>query len=286
MFLIPGFTPTQHLSWIVELFRQAMWAEPRTRGLGSLSFAVWTRVKGLERRFSRLYALWEAGKLPLRPSARSAVKNLDRGRRGETQSKEVGGAGGAGGAGADRAAFDPMACDVGSLERARLRPMSVLPRTVRWLQKVLPVSAATLAGGVESLLWNYPETQAFVAECPQAGRILRPLCTITGLTPPEWLRLPKRARKSRAPLLSEADEAELARLTARFPDTPPARSARRALRRMFAGLPVNFERLGAVARGYVVHPPRDGNCPPPEIGYGGRWRPLPKDYEPPPKDDE
>ncbi len=179
-----------------------------------------------------------------------------------------------------------MACDVGSLERARLRPMSVLPRTIRWLQKVLPNSAATLAGGVESLLFNYPETQAFVVACPQAGRILRPLCTLTGLTPPEWLRLPKRARKRRAPLLSEEHEAELARLTARFPDTPPARSARRALRRMFAGLPVNFERLGAVARGYVVHPPRDDNCPPPEIGYGGRWRPLPKDYEPPPKDDE
>ena len=185
------------------------------------------------------------------------------------------------GEGARAAPFDPMAGDAASLDRARLRPASVLPRTVRWLQKVLPVSAGTLAGGVEALLWNFPETREFVAACPQAGRILRPLCRITGLTPPEWLALPKRARKTRALRLSESDEAELARITARFPDTPPARSARRALRRMFAGLPVNWEKLPAVVRGYVVHPPRDGNCPPPEIGYGGgRWRP-PKDYKPP-----
>ena len=55
----------------------------------------------------------------------------------------------------------------------------------------------------------------------------------------------------------------------------------RVLRRMFMGLPVNLDRLSAVARGYVMHPPRDDNCPPPEIGYGGRWRRPPKDYAPP-----
>ena len=72
----------------------------------------------------------------------------------------------------------------------------------------------------------------------------------------------------------------LGRLTARFSDAPLARSAKRALRRMFAGLPVRLERMSAVARGYFVHPPRDDNCPPPEIGYGGRWRPLWNDYVP------
>jgi hypothetical protein len=50
---------------------------------------------------------------------------------------------------------------------------------------------------------------------------------------------------------------------------------------MFEGKPVNLKRLSAVAYGYVLHPPRDGNCPPPEIGYGGRSFPsLPKDYVP------
>jgi hypothetical protein len=168
------------------------------------------------------------------------------------------------------------------MDRARLRPMSVLPRAFRWLQKMLPISAGALASGVESVVWNHPEIREFVSACPQAARILRPLCTMAGLEAPEWLALPKRPRVRKDALrLSEEDEAELGRLTARFPDTPPARCAKRALRRMFAGLPVNMERMSAVARGYVVHPPRDDNCPPPEIGYGGRRRPLPKDYKPP-----
>ena len=37
-----------------------------------------------------------------------------------------------------------------------------------------------------------PEVKALVAEAPQAGRILRPLCHMMGIKPPEALRLPKR----------------------------------------------------------------------------------------------
>jgi hypothetical protein len=53
------------------------------------------------------------------------------------------------------------------------------------------------------------------------------------------------------------------------------------------GKPIDPRKIGAVAYGHVLHWPRDGNCPPPEIGYGGRWRRPPKgaapsrDYEPP-----
>ena len=47
---------------------------------------------------------------------------------------------------------------------------------------------------------------------------------------------------------------------------------------MFEGRPIDLTKLSAVAFGYVLHPPRDGNCPPPEIGYGGRRPRLPKDY--------
>jgi hypothetical protein len=146
---------------------------------------------------------------------------------------------------------------------------------------MLPGGAGALTGGVDSLLHNFPEMKAFAAECPQVGRLLRPICRMAGIKPPDYLALPKRkrARTGGASLrLPEADEDELRRLTARFPDTPAARSAKRALRRMFAGLPVDVTRLSAVALGYFLHPPRDGNCPPPEIGYGRRrWRP-PKDY--------
>ena len=47
------------------------------------------------------------------------------------------------------------------------------------------------------------------------------------------------------------------------------------------GKPIDPRKIGAVAFGYVLHWPRDGNCPPPEVGYGGRWRRPPKDYKPP-----
>ena len=293
MFPIPGFTLADQLIWIVDCFLRAMRADACTRRLGSLSFAIWVRVKGLERRFCTLYGLWKAGRVPAVRGRRgdTSPRPSPQSREGERTPTPIGplhgpiprlageGANGAGGANA--APFDPQANDAASLDRVRTRPMSVLPRRFRWLQKLLPMSAPALAGGVESLLWNYPEMKEFVADCPQAGRILRPLCTMAGLKVPEWLALPKRVRKKAALRLSEEHEAELARLTARFPDTPPARAAKRVLRRMFAGLPVNWEGLSDVARGYVMHPPRDDNCPPPEIGYGGRWRRPPKDYAPP-----
>jgi hypothetical protein len=64
MFTNPGFTLADQFFGIVDCFRKTMWAEPRTRGLGALSVAIWARVQGFERRFSKLYAMWKAGKLP------------------------------------------------------------------------------------------------------------------------------------------------------------------------------------------------------------------------------
>jgi hypothetical protein len=123
-------------------------------------------------------------------------------------------------------------------------------------------------------LLNDPEMQAIFERAPQVGRILRPWCRVFELEMPEWLKLPKRIRKKK-PALPPDPRA------ARFPDTPPARAAARALARELAGLPVNVDNLSAEARGYYLHPPRDDNCPPPKIGYAGRRRPLPKDYVPP-----
>ncbi len=184
----------------------------------------------------------------------------------------------AGGA-APAAAFDPGAHDAASFEWAKQRPVSVLPRGFAGLRSLVPMGAGTLASMLGPLLTEHPEMRAFVTEAPQAGRMLRPICEMIGLKPPEWLMLPKRVRKKKEPpRLSEADEAELRRVTAWFPDTPPARRAKWALRQTFLGKPVDLTRMSAIARGYFLHPPRDRNCPPPEIGYGGRWPRLPKDY--------
>jgi hypothetical protein len=93
-----------------------------------------------------------------------------------------------------------------------------------------------------------------LAIAPQVGRILRPLCRIMG-TP-----LPPHPA------------------AARFPDTPAARAAARALAHLQAGLPFDLTKLSPVAYGYFVHPPRDDLCPPTEIGYArSRWPPKKRD---------
>jgi hypothetical protein len=40
-----------------------------------------------------------------------------------------------------------------------------------------------------------PEMAALVAEAPQLGRTLRPLCRMLAVKPPAWLRLPRRPRR-------------------------------------------------------------------------------------------
>ena len=172
MFSNPGFTLADQLFWIVECFRKSMWAEPRTRGLGALSVAIWNRVRGFERRFSELYAMWKAGTLP-----KARVRALAHPSPRPSPSRGEGEGGG-----------------LSELDLAQRRPASLLPRGLRWLQRVLPWSAATLASRVEPLLAECPEMRAFVADCPQVGRILRPMCRMAGLQPPEWLRLPGRER--------------------------------------------------------------------------------------------
>ena len=67
---------------------------------------------------------------------------------------------------------------------------------------------------------------------------------------------------------------------------PPKEQAEDAVRRSEAsGKPIDLAKFKPEAYGWFVHPPRDGNCPPPKIGYGGRLPPLPKDYKPA-KDEE
>jgi hypothetical protein len=264
MFTDPTFTLADQLFWIVDLFCKTMAPEACKRRIGLFGLAVWSRVKRFERRFSALYAMWKAGTLP-QARARKSTSPRPSPHSGE----------------GEQTAFDPGAWDAASMDRANRRPASVLPRTFRWLQQMLPSSAAVLAGGVYSLLSNFPEMQAFAAACPQVARMLRPICTMAGLKPPEWLALPKRerVRKKRAPQLSEADEEELRRITARFPDNPAGRSAKRVWRRVFEGKPVDLTKLSPEALGLCLHPPRDDNCPPAKIGYGGRsFGPLPKDY--------
>ena len=78
-------------------------------------------------------------------------------------------------------------------------PALRLPLRFGWLGKLVPAAQAG-AGPLTYLLHEQPdEARALVAAAPQAGRLLRPLCRIFGVTPPDWLKLPRRPRKPRPP---------------------------------------------------------------------------------------
>ena len=149
MFPDPSFTLADQLFWIVDCFCKTMAPEACKRRIGALSGALWNRVRGFERRFSKLYAMWKAGALPKARVRKEATPTPALPRfAGE-------GANGAGGAIAAPSGGEADA--LAALGAVATRPASLLPRGLRWLQKTLPHSAGTLVAGVESLLWNYPE---------------------------------------------------------------------------------------------------------------------------------
>ncbi len=168
---------------------------------------------------------------------------------------------------------------------------SVLPRRFGWLRSLLLPESRHCIDGFNCLLLGNEEMQAAMAAAPgPMGRVLRPFCHLLGLEVPAALRLPKRVR---GPGLRRRRAAAASRLRDDRGDLiipnrrlPPREQAEDAVRRSEAsGKPIALARFTPAAFGWWAHPPRDGNCPPPEIGYGGRLRPLPKDYRRP-KDEE
>ena len=268
MFTNPSFTLGDQIYWTIDLFLKIMAREACKRRIGLYAMALRSRVQRFERRFLALYALWKAGKLP-GARVRGDGTAADPSSR-PSRSRGEGGA----------VVFDPMAPGGPSWEMARQRPASVLPRAFAWMHRMLPESAGTLGGYVGSLLDpNYAEMKAFVVAVPQAGRLLRPICAMAGVKAPDWLALPKRRRPPPRPSPARAGEGDGRLRRPRRRDFANARDEALAWMRWSAATkrPVDPRKMSAVALGYILHWPRDGNCPPPEIGYGGRmFPPLPK----------
>jgi hypothetical protein len=161
---------------------------------------------------------------------------------------------------------------------------SVLPRGFGWLRTLLLPESVYHVNAFYPLLNEDAEMQALIAAAPaQIGRVLRPFCHFLGLAVPAELRLPKRVRVRKSdpspqPSPTRGEEEKEKRRRRRT----PREIAEALVRRSDAtGNPIDFRKVSSVVLGYILHPPRDDNCPPPKIGYGGRrWRP-PKDYEPP-----
>ncbi len=74
-------------------------------------------------------------------------------------------------------------------------PAIRLPGGSGWLLRLAPALETRLGRAqLESLLAD-PELGALLAQAPQAGRILRPLCHMLRIEPPPSLRLPRRPRR-------------------------------------------------------------------------------------------
>jgi hypothetical protein len=125
------------------------------------------------------------------------------------------------------------------------RPPSMLPQIFGFVQRLMP-ETTPYAGALHALLQT-PEMAALVAEAPQAGRVLRPLCRTLGVTPPAYLALPRRPQVRR----------------------PRAAPEKRVV-------PVETSSLSRPALARLLHPLREpiGLRPPDSIGYG-RAPPIP-----------
>ena len=105
-----------------------------------------------------------------------------------------------------------------------------LPRTLGWAARRL-AEAPPASGFLESLILNRAdELKPFLAAAPQAGRLLRPLCTALGLPLPDYLRLPPRPRRPRQPQPPRAPRPSLNDPTLRWRDWE-LRAVRAALKK-------------------------------------------------------
>jgi hypothetical protein len=150
-----------HVAW---LGRQVFVERRAPARLPPLPEPVWAllqqRLLRLARRFQALFDRWQSNTLP-KPRPRRCPR-LDAGP-----------------------------------SRTPRKPTPRLPRAFAWVNYRIPESAPP-SGWLESLLHD-PDTKAFVQAAPQAGRLLRPLCTALGQHHPDWLKLPPRPRKPRKP---------------------------------------------------------------------------------------
>ncbi len=116
---------------------------------------AWYRIHRTINRFERLVALWQSGKLP-KPSIRAP--------RAKRPSPTT--------------------------------PAPRLPSGQAWLvRRLQDHHVNTRASQLQHFLANTPELPEFLAAAPQANRLLRPLCTMLGITPP--VPLPPRAQAAR-----------------------------------------------------------------------------------------
>ena len=193
---VPAQSLTERFAFAVELVLRGLSFSLRTRREAApLALGTWNRLRRLVARFSALVAAVEAGRIPgLR---RTPV--ADRRTRALSLEKHV-----------------PAVTG------------QVPPNAHGWLLALAPELNTRIGlAQIETLLAD-PALLALLAQAPQAGRILRPLCHMLRIALPECLRLPPRPRRPLHPAPSggpkPAPEARPKRSKPswlRWPKSPP-----------------------------------------------------------------
>jgi hypothetical protein len=143
---------TDRFAWLFAGLCRAVGVDAHTRRMeAALAWAIWNRVRLLGERLIALAARVEAGRAARR---RKSTPHPDPLAQGEREK--------AGGSGIS------------------------LPRGFGWIRGVLP-NTGQFAGVLAYFLGD-PEVVALVGKAPQAGRILRALCHLLGVTVPEFLQ--------------------------------------------------------------------------------------------------
>jgi hypothetical protein len=124
------------------------------RFIAPICMVLWGHLLRVSARFQILFVRWREGRLPpAGPSASRPCNSRKRPRRAAVLGQ----------------------------------PKPALPRAFSWLLKHVPL-ASVYGSQLQHLLTN-PEMAAFLADAPQAGRLLLPLCRTLGVKPiPEMLR--------------------------------------------------------------------------------------------------
>ncbi|MBV9655209.1 MAG: hypothetical protein JOZ42_11670, partial [Acetobacteraceae bacterium] len=164
----PAQSLTERFAFAVELvLRGLSLSLPKSREVAPLALGTWNRLKRLVARFSALVAAVEAGRFC---SARRAPA-------------------------AER---QPPALPPESQVRCEAQALNApAPKAYGWLLALAPELNTRIGRAqIETLLAD-PALAALLAQAPQAGRILRPLCHMLRIPLPDCLRLPPRPRRPR-----------------------------------------------------------------------------------------
>ncbi|MBV9653489.1 MAG: hypothetical protein JOZ42_02890, partial [Acetobacteraceae bacterium] len=164
----PAQSLTERFAYAIELvLRGFSLSLPRNRELAPLALGTWNRLKRLVARFSALVVAFEAGRLSTArrgPAAKRKPRQLAPESRNQAQAQDVN---------------------------------VPAPTAYGWLLSLAPELNTRIGRAqIETLLAD-PALLTLLAQAPQAGRILRPLCHMLRISLPDSLRLPPRPRRPR-----------------------------------------------------------------------------------------